>query len=50
MENKAETISDQEVAKAASAGAQQRTPKVVTAMLEEFGVAIVNELDQEQRG
>ncbi len=50
MENKAETISDQEVANAASVGAQHLAPKVVSEILEEFGVGNnVADLDQEQR-
>ena len=42
-------ISDADVAKAASEGAQKHTPKVVSAILEEFGVGNVADLDQEQR-
>ncbi len=42
-------ISDADVAKAASEGAQELTPTVVTAILEEFGVSVVNDLSQEQR-
>ncbi len=42
-------ISDADVAKAASEGAQRLTPKVVTGILEEFGVSNVAELSQEQR-
>ena len=42
-------ISDADVAKAASEGAQRLTPKVVTSILEEFGVGNVAELDQTQR-
>ena len=49
MENKAETISDQEVANAASIGAQHLAPKVVGEILEEFGVGKVADLDQDQR-
>ena len=44
-----DAISDTDVAKAASEGAQELTPKVVTAILDEFGVAFVNDLTQEQR-
>lgn len=42
-------ISDADVAKAASEGAQKLTPKVVSEILEEFGVGNVAELDQAQR-
>tara|TARA_R110000787_G_scaffold97868_3_gene201604 strand:- start:4574 stop:5002 length:429 start_codon:yes stop_codon:yes gene_type:complete len=42
-------ISDADVAKAASQAASRITPKAVTAVLEEFGVGTVNDLDQAQR-
>ena len=42
-------ISDEDVMRVASEGAQHLTPKVVTEVLEEFGVAHVGEFDQEQR-
>jgi hypothetical protein len=42
-------ISDADVARKASEGAQELTPAVVTILLEEFGVSIINGLDQEQR-
>lgn len=43
-------ISDADVAKAASEGAQHLTPKVVTTILAEYGVSNVAELSQDQRG
>ena len=42
-------ISDADVAKAASEGAQRLTPKVVTNILSEYGVDNVAELSQNQR-
>ena len=42
-------ITDIEVSRVASEGAQALLPKYIVQKLEEFGVAIVNELSQEQR-
>lgn len=42
-------ITDEDVMKVASEGAQHLTPKWVVDKLAEFGAAMVNDLDQEQR-
>ncbi len=44
-----DALTDKDVMRKASEGAQELTPKVVTVLLEEFGVGHVGELDQEQR-
>ena len=42
-------ITDRDVSKAASDGAQELTPAAVRGILDQFGVANVGDLDQEQR-
>lgn len=48
-EDSSDSITDADVAKAASEAARELTPAVVLSVLEEFGVGNVAELSQEQR-